>query len=111
MAIRRKRVRKSVVPLAEIALLAPWVIGLRLMRFADTRPASRRRNLNDATRMVAEKSAALAEGSWAAGAAMMRAQWRLFENMAATGFEVTAAAAQPVHRRVKGNVRRLRRDR
>ena len=69
------RKRKSIHPLIEIGFLAPRVVAMRLARFADTRPAARRRNIAEATRMKAEKSAALVEGSLAAGAAMMRAQW------------------------------------
>lgn len=106
-ARKSRRVRNSLEPIAEIALLAPWVIGLRLARFADTRPASRKRNLNEATRMITEKSAALAEGSWAAGAAMMRAQWRLLQGIATSPLDIAAAAAGPMRRRVKRNVRRL----
>ena len=104
-----RRTAKNNHAIAEIAMLAPWVVALRLARFADTRPRSRKRNLEEAARMTSEKSAALAESAWAAGTAMMRAQWRLFETFSAIGTDVVAAAAHPVGRRVKRNVRRLRR--
>jgi len=104
-----KRTKKAGIAAAEIALLAPWVVGMRLARFADTRPAARRRNAVEATRMVTEKTAAAAESAWAVGAAMMRAQWSVFETLAGAGADVAAAAAAPVRRRVKRNARRLRR--
>jgi hypothetical protein len=104
-----RRTAKNNRAMAEIAMLAPWVVALRLARFADTRPRSRKRNLEEAARMTSEKSAALAESAWAAGTAMMRAQWRLFETFSAIGTDVVAAAAHPVGRRVKRNARRLRR--
>jgi geranylgeranyl pyrophosphate synthase len=103
-----KRSRKTGSAAAEIALLAPWVVGMRLARFADTRPRSRKRNVDEATRMVTEKTAVLAESAWAIGAAMMRAQWSLVQTLASAGADVTAAAAAPVRRRVKRNARRLR---
>jgi len=103
-----RRTHKGLGTFAEIALLAPWVVGLRLARFADTRPRSRKRNLDEMTRMTGEKGVALIESSWAAGAAMMRAQWGLIEALTSAGADVAAAAAQPVHRRVKRNARRLR---
>ena len=106
---RMRRRRTGIAPLAEIALLAPWVIAARLGRFADTRPKSRMRNLDEATRMVTEKGAALAESSWAAGAALMRAQWGMFESLLSAGNEIAAAASHPVGKRVRRNARRLRR--
>jgi hypothetical protein len=102
-----KRTRNAGIAAAEIALLAPWVVGMRLARFADTRPRSRKRNASEATRMVTEKTAALAESSWAIGSAMMRAQWGLMETLASAGADVASAAVAPVRRRVKRNARRL----
>jgi hypothetical protein len=104
-----KRKKNAGIAAAEIAILAPWVIGMRLARFADTRPASRRRNAREATRMVSEKNAAVVESAWAMGAAMMRAQWSMLETLTGAGADVAAAAAAPVRRRVKGNARRLQR--
>jgi geranylgeranyl pyrophosphate synthase len=104
-----RRKSKNLGALAEIALLSPWVVGMRLARFADTSPRSRKRNVAEATRMTSEKGAALLESSWAAGAAMMRAQWGLIEAMTSAGIDVATAATQPVRRRVRKNARRLRR--
>ena len=104
-----RRKQKDASALAEIALWAPWVVGMRLARFADARPRVAARNWSEAGRMTTEKSAAMAESSWAAGAAILRAQWQFFETWADAGADIAAAAAGPVRRRVKQNARRLRR--
>lgn len=53
--------RHAAHDVAEIAAWAPFVVGQRLMRFAETSPAKRRRNQAEAVRMASEKSFALAK--------------------------------------------------
>lgn len=91
----------------EIAMYAPMVVALRSARMSD--PLRGMTNQVESMRMVTEKVAAAAESSFEAvrvanevtGAAML-GRARLD-----APFAIAEAAARPVGKRVKANVRRL----
>ena len=99
--------RRAAQDVAAIAAMAPFVVGQRLMRFADASPAKRRRNQTEAVRMVSEKSFALAEACWGIGLAALRTNLDLFSALAGGGTRMASAMSKPVRRRVVGNARRL----
>jgi hypothetical protein len=92
---------------AQIAAWAPFVMGQRLMRFADTSPARRRRNEVEAFRMASEKSFALAEACWGLGWAALKTNLDVFGALASGSARMTSAVAKPVRRRVVANAGRL----
>lgn len=97
---------------AQIALLAPWVAGARMMSaVADLQRG--RIDSAEATRMWTEKSAALTESWMRANAALWRFALAMPFSATKTTVvdEVAAAMTAPARRRVVGNARRLAKKR
>ena len=97
---------------AQIALLAPWVAGARVMSsMADLRRG--RIDPVETTRMWTEKSAAFAESWMKANAALMRFALSMpFASTKSAVFDdVADAMTAPARRRVVSNARRLAKKR
>jgi hypothetical protein len=96
---------------AQIALLAPWVAGARVM----TAMANLQRGRIDpieTTRMWTEKGAALAETWMKTNAALMRFAMSPFATTKPSVLdEIAGAMTAPARRRVVGNARRLAKKR
>jgi hypothetical protein len=99
--------RRAAHDVAQIAAWAPFVVAERLMRFADTSPAKRRRNQTEAVRMASEKSFALAEACWGLGWAALKTNLDMFSALASGSARMTSAMSKPVRRRVVANASRL----
>jgi hypothetical protein len=96
---------------AQLALLAPWVAGARMMSaMADLQRG--RIDTAETTRMWTEKGAALAETWLKTNAALMRFALTPFSRSKSSVLdEVAGAITAPARRRVVGNARRLAKKR
>jgi hypothetical protein len=111
--MRRTHRKTAVRDSTQMALLAPWVAGARVM----TAMADLQRGRFDAvetTRMWTEKSAAFAESWMKANAALLRCALTMPLGTGTTSSvidEVASAMTAPARRRVVGNARRLAKKR
>jgi hypothetical protein len=97
---------------AQIALLAPWVAGARVMSaVADLQRG--RIDAVETTRMWTEKSAAFAESWMKANVALLRSALTMPFRLGKSSVidEVANAMTAPARRRVVGNARRLAKKR
>jgi hypothetical protein len=109
--------RELPVELASIALLAPVVMTARMQLLAMEAVRPTKRGRRESRRMLVEKPAAAVEASIAAQQALLHSGVKLWADFARAGTAFFAAApaasaraaARSIDRRVKANVRRLKR--
>jgi hypothetical protein len=106
--MRRRHRKTSAQDSAQIALLAPWVAGARVMS-AMTDLRRGRVDPVETTRMWTEKSAAFAESWMKANTALLRFALTVPFAAATSSVvdEVVSAITAPARRRVVRNARRL----
>jgi hypothetical protein len=110
--MRRTHRKTAARDSAQIALLAPWVAGARVMSaMADLQRG--RIDAVETTRMWTEKSAAFAESWMKANAALLRCALAMPFGSGKSPVidEVAAAMTAPARRRVVRNARRLAKKR
>lgn len=110
--MRRSNRKTAARDSAQIALLAPWVVGARMMSaMADLQRG--RIDTAETTRMWTEKSAAFAESWFRANTALLR--FALTSPFSAKSSavldEVASAVTAPARRRVVRNAKRLSKKR